>query len=246
MGGDEVVGGREEGVDAMSEPAGGRRDVVRVKNREDFDAQTSRRRGALEGLHFDGGRQLARVVEDADGVGARQEVAQERDGGRRVVAVARAGDVRAGGVLAFHEAGGGVVGDGGADDGDFRRLARGGLRGGRADGEDEVRLARDDALRERREAGRIAVGVAAVDRDVFSLSISRVRKSCLDAALRRQERVVRGGREDGDAKLVVRRTAMHRKECERADDGERDEHGDEVEARDAHEESPCQVGRKLV
>ena len=89
-------------------------------------------------------------------------------------------------------------------------------------------------------------GVAAVDRDVFSLSISRVRKSCLDAALRRQERVVRGGREDGDAKLVVRRTAMHRKECERADDGERDEHGDEVEARDAHEESPCQVGRKLV
>ena len=151
-----------------------------------------------------------------------------------------------GGVLAFLEGGGGVVGDGGADDGDFRRLARGGLRGGRADGEDEVGLACDDALRERREAGGVAVGVAAVDRDVLAFIIFRVRKPCLDAALRRCERVVRGGREDGDAELMMRRTAMHRKERERADDGERDEHGDEVKARDAHKESPCQAESKKI
>ena len=95
-------------------------------------------------------------------------------------------------------------------------------------------------------AGGGGGGVAAVDRDVPALSVACVCESCLDAVLCRCERVVRGGREDGDAELVLRRGTMHRKERERADDDERDEHGDEVEARDAHGESPCQAREEMI
>ena len=80
--------------------------------------------------------------------------------------VGGAGDVGAGPVVVLDQAGGGVVGDGAAHDGDIGRGAGGGLRGRRGDGVDQVDVVAHKLVGDGLTRGLVVLGIFLVDLDL--------------------------------------------------------------------------------
>ena len=120
----------------------------------------------LGGLDLDVGVGLGGAVEQADLFNVGQDLLHHLELLGDWGEVGSARDVGAGLVVVLDQAGGGVVGDGTAHDGDIGRGAGGSLRGGRGDGINQVDVVAHKLVGNGLTRGLVVLGVLLVDLDL--------------------------------------------------------------------------------
>ena len=164
--GDGVVGGGVQRVDLAHGGLDDGLDLVRARDGEVGVLQAQLVELLLGGLDLDVGVGLGGAVEQTDLLDVGQDLLHHLEllGDRGEVG--GAGDVGAGLVVVLDQAGGGVVGDGAAHDGDIGRSAGGSLRGGRSDGIDQVDAVAYELVGNGLTRGLVVLGVLLVDLDL--------------------------------------------------------------------------------
>ena len=120
----------------------------------------------LGGLNLDVGVGLGGAVEQADLLNVGQDLLHHLELLGHRGEVGGASDVGAGLVVVLDQAGGGVVGDGAAHDGDVGRGAGGSLRGGRSNGIDQVDAIAHELVGDGLTRGLVVLGILLVDLDL--------------------------------------------------------------------------------
>ena len=163
--GDGVVGGGVERVDLAHGGLDDGLDLVGARDGEVGVLQAQLAEFLLGGLDLDVGVGLGGAVEQTDLLYIGQDLLHHLEllGDRGEVG--GTGDVGAGPVVVLDQAGGGVVGDGAAHDGDIGRGAGGGLRGRRGDGVDQVDVVAHKLVGDGLTRGLVVLGVLLVDLD---------------------------------------------------------------------------------
>ena len=160
IGGGGVVGGDVDHVAGSAGGLGHRGQVVGVREGVVGAGEALTLQVLPDDVHLVDGVGLCRAVEQAHVLGVGEEVQEHLglvfQGGQ----VGGAGDVGAGGAgPVLHLQGGGIVGDGGAQDGDVRGAGLGGLEGGGAVGHDQVHPGGDEPVDDGSGVGGLAGGV---------------------------------------------------------------------------------------
>ena len=164
--GDGVIGGGVQRVDLAHGRFDDGLDLVGARDGEVGVLQAQLVEFLLGGLDLDIGVGLGGAVEQADFLNVGQDLLHHLEllGDRGEVG--GTGDVGAGLIVVLDQAGGGVVGDGAAHDGDIGRGASGGLRGRRGDGIDQVDAIAHELVGDGLTRGLVVLGVLLIDFDL--------------------------------------------------------------------------------
>ena len=148
------------------------------------------------------GVDLARAVDDADGLDIGADLQHEVDLLLDGAHVACSRDVAAGLLVRSGELRADVVRDRRADDGNVVRRVRHALCGGRRDRTDEIHLRVDETLRNVLQVRLIGLRVLAVNGDVFAFLEAALLESVGEALVRRIERIVLDELHDADLHVL--------------------------------------------